>query len=299
MKSAMKNLLRDEKGAALILALILLLIGGLISAALLHHMGSGILAGEVHERRTAELYAADAGVEDAVWKLQQGKVGACPAQPIEPPYNINVNGRNVTVYIEYDLTSNMYKITSIAITGGVGDSGIAAIDSSTAVEAYIEAVAFDLLNGALVSMSDIDFSKDCVVTGDVYYVGEIIGKEYEHIDGEEIQVPLSAFPTQEQNEAFAQKFKDEALLGETHTGTMTIENDTTLSATYITGDLLIQKHGNDGVTVILTGPLYIEGSVDVDMMSEITGSGPSAATSLLRRKPLLRHWYMLLMVVWS
>ena len=70
MKKVVKNLARDEKGAALILALLLLLIGGLISAALLNHMGSGILAGEVHERRTAELYAADAGVEDALWKIQ-------------------------------------------------------------------------------------------------------------------------------------------------------------------------------------------------------------------------------------
>ena len=74
MKSMMKNLLRDEKGAALILALILLLIGGLMSAALLNHMGSGILAGEVHERRTDELYAADAGVEYAIWMIQSNNL---------------------------------------------------------------------------------------------------------------------------------------------------------------------------------------------------------------------------------
>ena len=65
------------------------------------------------------------------------------------------------------------------------------------------------------SMSNIDFSKDCVVTGDVYYVGEITGKEYEHVSGDEIQIPLSAFPTQEQNEVFAQQFEGEALVGGT------------------------------------------------------------------------------------
>lgn len=279
----MKNLAKDEKGAALILALILLLIGGLISAALLNHMGSGVLAGVVHERRTTELYAADAGVEDAVLKLQNLETPVCPGSPEEWSYSISsINGKNVTVYIEYDLGTNMYKITSVAITDSDGGSGIAAIDSSTTVEAYIEAVAFDLLNGALVSMSNIDFSKDCVVTGDVYYVGEIIGKEYEHISGDEIQVPLSAFPTQEQNEAFAQEFKDEALLGETHIGSMTIDTDMTMDATYITGDLLIQKHGNDGVTVTLTGPIYVEGYVDVDMMSAITGSGSIVAVGDIR-----------------
>ena len=272
MENEMKNLVRDEKGAALILALLLLLIGGLISAALLNHMGSGILAGEVHERRTAELYAADAGVEDAIWQIQHGEVAACAAQPTEPPYNISVNGKNVTVYIEYDLGAGMYKITSVAITNGDGGGGIASIDSATAVEAYIEAIAFDLLGGALVSMSNIDFSKDCAVTGDVYYVGEITGSEYTHTEGEEIQVPLSAFPTQEQNEAFAQEFRDEALLGGIQAG-MTIDSDTTLGPKYIAGDLYIEM----GVTVTLAGTIYVEGSITAKKDSAFTGSGPIVA----------------------
>ena len=151
----------------MILALILLLIGGLISAALLNHMGSGILAGDVHERRTAELYAADAGVEDAIWKIQHGETSVCPGDPYWS-YNItDVNGKELQISIAYLSDEGTYKITSIAITDGDGGGGIASIDSATAVEAYIEAIAFDLLGGALVSMSNIDFSKDCVVTGDV------------------------------------------------------------------------------------------------------------------------------------
>ncbi len=43
MKNIVKMVIGDEKGAALILALILLLVGGLISAALLAHMGTGFL----------------------------------------------------------------------------------------------------------------------------------------------------------------------------------------------------------------------------------------------------------------
>jgi len=278
MKSVMNKSVRDEKGAALIMALILLLIGGLISAALLNHMGSGILAGEVHERRTAELYAADAGVEDAIWKLQHGGVAACPAQPIEPPFSINVNGKNVTVYIEYDVDVDMYKITSVAITNGDGGGGVAAIDSSTTIEAYLEAVAFDLLSGALVSMSDIDFSKDCVVSGDVYYVGEITGSDYTHTEGEEIQIPLSAFPTQEQNEAFAQQLKDEALLGGIHPGDMTVNSDTALGPLYITGDL---DFGKD-VTVTLAGTIYVEGTIGSEKDYGVTGSGSIVAVGDIR-----------------
>jgi hypothetical protein len=279
MKNIGKRLIIDERGAAMVLALILLLVGGLIVTPLLAHMGSGILAGEIYEKRTGELYAADAGVEDAIWKIQHGEVPVCVGDPIRSYNMTDLNCKRVQYTIEY-IVGGIYRITSIAATDGGG--GTAAIDSSTAVEAYVEAMSFDLLGGALVSMSNIDFSKDCVVTGDVYYVGEITGSDYTHTEGEEIQVPLSAFPTQEQNEAFAQQFQDEALLGETHTGTMTIDGDTTLNATYITGDLLIQKHGNDGVTVTLAGTIYVEGLVDVDMLSSITGSGSIVAVGDVR-----------------
>ena len=270
----MKNLIRDEKGAALILALILLLIGGLISAALLNHMGSGILAGEVYEKRTAELYAADAGVEDAVLKLQHQETPVCPGSPEEWSYSIaDINGRNVTVYIEYDVYKDMYKITSIAVTDGDGGGGIASIDSSTAVEAYVEAQTFDLLGGAIVSSGDVIFHKDCAVTGDVYYVGEIIGKDYTHTDGDKIKVPLSVFPTQEQNEAFAQQFEEEALVGGIHTGDMTIGSDMTLGPKYITGNLNIEQD----VTITFTGVVYVEGYVRCDKTLTITGIGSLVA----------------------
>ena len=65
MKTIMKRLVRDEKGAALVLVLILLLISGLIIGPLLSYMGTGLITGGVYETRTDELYAADAGVEDA------------------------------------------------------------------------------------------------------------------------------------------------------------------------------------------------------------------------------------------
>ena len=272
MKIAMKRLIRDEKGAAMVLVLVLLILGGLIVAPLLAHMGTGIVAGEVYERRTAELYAADAGVEDAMWNIQHQVDEVERLNQCYPDWSYNisdadgrvaeVNDRRVEVTIEW-LDSLTYRVLSVATT----DSG-----SSTTVEAYVEVMVFDLFAGALVSMSDIDFSKNCSVTGDIYYVGEIIGKEYEH-DGEEIQVPLSAFPTHEQNEAFAQQFKDEALLGGTHPGDMTIDSDDTLGPVYITGNLYLE----DKIKLNLAGTIYVEGSIDFKKDSEVTGSGSIVA----------------------
>ena len=134
MKVAVKRLIRDEKGAALVLTLVLLLVGGLIIAPLLGFMGTGIIAGEVHEKRMDELYAADAGVEDAIWKIQNPEAAGLPPipcgdQPWDEPYEyeISVNDETVGVSIEY-LGDDNYRVTCITI----GDGG-----SGTAVESYV------------------------------------------------------------------------------------------------------------------------------------------------------------------
>ena len=92
MKRASKKLITDEKGQALIIALVLMLLGGLIIAPLLGFVRTGLTAGQVHEERMAELYAADAGIEDALWKIVSDQVPA-------GPYLLTVNGKEVTVMI--------------------------------------------------------------------------------------------------------------------------------------------------------------------------------------------------------
>lgn len=65
----MKKMNKRESGQALILVLILLVVGGLIIAPLLAFVSSGLRAGQVYEDKTDELYAADAGVEDAIYNI--------------------------------------------------------------------------------------------------------------------------------------------------------------------------------------------------------------------------------------
>ena len=74
MKRTLNKLIRGEKGQALIIVLILLLLGGLITAPLLGFMSTGLIAGQVFEEKMEGLYAADAGIEDACWKLINGEV---------------------------------------------------------------------------------------------------------------------------------------------------------------------------------------------------------------------------------
>ena len=69
MKSAVKRLIRDEKGQ-LSLALILLVVGGLIITPLLGLMSTGLITGQAYENTMHVLYAADAGVEDGLWQIK-------------------------------------------------------------------------------------------------------------------------------------------------------------------------------------------------------------------------------------
>jgi len=77
MKIAVRRLIGEEKGQALVLVLILLLVGGLVIAPLLDFMGTGLKVGkEVYENKMYETYAADAGVEDGLWQIRyDGLVG--------------------------------------------------------------------------------------------------------------------------------------------------------------------------------------------------------------------------------
>jgi hypothetical protein len=136
MKIGVKRLVGDEKGAAMMLALILLVVGGLVLTPLLGLMSTGLLAGQVYEGKTDELYAADAGVEDAVWKIQEGVAElpgpACGGEdPNYWSYNVTddtsrINGKNVEVTITY-VTNMTYQVSSTA----TGEGG------TTQVEAYI------------------------------------------------------------------------------------------------------------------------------------------------------------------
>jgi len=287
MWALVKRAIRDQKGAAFALVLVLLVVGGLILTPLLGLMTTGLIAGQVYEKKTHELYSADAGVEDVIWRIlyepipsELWKASDLPDwdDVYRYPEPLSVGNKSVDVEVyrkDRDWTpcreDFTYRILSTAVTDD--DSGTAGIDSSTTVEAYVEPLVFDLLSGALVSSLGIDFSGGCTVTGDVYYVTSITGKDYEHIDGVETQISSSIFPTEQENIDFAQQFKDEALLGGTYNGTMTVESDTTLGPRYITGDLGIEQD----VTVTLNGTIYVEGSIGSRKEYTVIGTGSIVA----------------------
>jgi len=115
MKITVRRLIRGERGQALVLALILLLVGGLVTAPLLNFMGTGLKVGkEVYENKMYETYAADAGVEDGLWQIKHDRLPDFPGYDeydyySQWPYSLNgsahglnetVNGYDVNVTIK-------------------------------------------------------------------------------------------------------------------------------------------------------------------------------------------------------
>jgi hypothetical protein len=67
----LNKLVKGEKGQSLIIVVLLMLVSALVITPMLSHVGTGLKTGrEVYEERAKLFYAADAGVEDALWYLQ-------------------------------------------------------------------------------------------------------------------------------------------------------------------------------------------------------------------------------------
>ncbi len=91
IKAMLRRTAREQGGYVYILVLLFLVIGGLMIVPLLDFMGTGLKTGQVYEEETSKLYAADAGIDDAIWQIKYENISS-PQSP-------------VTGYDEYDYAS--------------------------------------------------------------------------------------------------------------------------------------------------------------------------------------------------
>ena len=245
MKSTVRRALRDESGAALVLTLVLLLVGGLVIPPLLGFMFGGLIQGEVYERRAAELYAADAGVEDAMWKIQHD-IGLCPGNP-STTYNISdVNDKSVNVSIRY-IDGQTYGINST----GIGN------DSATGIEAYAVSVYgnyTDITDNVLTSQGGINYPPKPIVN---YPEGH---EPEEYYEG----------PWPEPDALAAWYWEDVKDVAPYGSGTIDLNGaDLTLGPLFRDGALEITNSSNPVATLTLTGTLYITGDVLINPTKDL------------------------------
>ncbi len=143
MKNILKKLVRDEGGQAFILVLVFLLVGGLILTPLLGYMGTGVKAGQMHEAKMELLYAADAGIEDALYKIMNNDAllpeNLGDSWTLDP---IVVNGKDVTVEIVLEETINEFLENLLGGDAGVHEEWTTVIDEELPAGQYTVTVTY-------------------------------------------------------------------------------------------------------------------------------------------------------------
>jgi len=257
MKIAVKRLIRDEKGQTLILTLVLIVVGGLIAVSLLAYMGTGLISGEVYERKMAELYAADAGVEDACWQLKQiDPEPDIPTTPEQPPltYTLNSTVNDKEIEVTLDMISGtqgggIYKITSTATSAG---------GSNTTIESYVQTMPL-FWNNAITSTADVRLESGSEVYGNV--MGNIT-VDKGTVDGN-VTGPYDAdaWPFSEDFRSVYWPQAENATLPYDPCGgndTLDVAVNSTFGPGFHEGNLDIRSTG-DNITATLTGTVYIKG----------------------------------------
>jgi cytoskeletal protein CcmA (bactofilin family) len=168
MKANVKKITGDENGKVLILALILLVVGGLILTPLLGLMSTGLVAGQVYEKKTDELYAADAGVENGIWHLQHGG-------SVDDILELTINGKAVTVEIE-ELPHECYEMATYEITSTAtsqDSSGTTVLAQVTGITVYVDELFYDHHAGTVYIPNNVYVEGDVTLACEVYIVGDL------------------------------------------------------------------------------------------------------------------------------
>jgi len=328
MKTVLNRLRRDETGQALILALIMLLLGGLIMAPLLGFMGTGLIAGQAYEKRTAELYAADAGIEDAIWQIITKAAGLPQNEddPPMPPYSIaDVNGKQFeedAIVIEY-IDERTYRIESTATSTDIG--------SSTTIESYVNILSLtDFMNNSITSKNDVKLQPGSQVVGgevpglgDVVYGGEADPPPDDQVEDGEVreitEEELNAWPAWDDlvlyylqalaDESVGEPFeegeidiKDTPEIGPLYVeGDLNIDNTenadplprlTLMGTVYVTGDLTFEQSGSKHYEVDLKGnTIFVEGAITFPAdCCHLYGPGCIIAKGDIDFQPKMESW---------
>ena len=277
MKTIIKRTIRNEKGSVLPLVLILLVVGGLILTPLLGLMSTGLMAGQAYERHTDRLYAADAGVEDAIWRIQTNNLAFDPATNWSQPWHITANGKNVTVVAyryDWDWTCGenfTYQILSTAAT--LDEGGTAAIAGITAIDAHLVVSYLDLsalLDNAIVSNSTIDIQPNNYINGDVWLPDkdDLDISPTSEIDGnvKDSNNMTIDWPTYEQLSPYYLEYVEGApdpCPGSPESCSIDVEDTNTIGPCYREGSLTVDNTV-DPATLLLQGTVYVTGDLEFE-----------------------------------
>lgn len=269
---------KSEEGMALIYVTLVLVMTMLIIPPLLGFVGGAGRSAQIREDRMLQVYAADAGIEDAYYKITTGNLTDLP-----DPWTIeDLNGYDVDIAV-YREAGGVFKIVSTAEDEYGGN---------VTIESWAAAVDYSsLLVNALSSYGNITLSPNVIIEGNITLNGEVIGndKKYEingntswGVPGWPIVQDLIREYSEDVEPYNQPTIQIEYDIGRGHLyrdGDLDIYSGNataTLTVTgtiYVTGDLVIGQTGQDFVLDLNGQTIFCEQSIDIGGKCTFTGSG--------------------------
>jgi hypothetical protein len=197
LRRSLRAVVRDQKGLVLPTVLLLLVLGTLLIVPALDYGATSLKGTQVTEKKELELYAADSGVTDAVFWLQEdGETGGRwnwdDGDSVWKRDTYELNDRTVDVDIE-ELGGNTYKVTSEAVSAEGG---------STTIESVVVLLYSDfgfVLDNAITSGGNVNIQPNTTVDGNILLPpdGDLDPPNYDPDNGEIIREDLE-WPSGEQ-----------------------------------------------------------------------------------------------------
>jgi hypothetical protein len=263
MRRGKPHMTGQKKGRILVIALLVMVVGGIIMAGLFLYLNTSLLFVSRSEAEAVNFYAADSGIEEAISWLQRGQVEndwwECdegdPQQCERDPYTINHRDVDIEIVKASEIDDQTYKITSIA----TGDDG-----TGTTIVSYVsveEQISLVTLANALISHGDLKGSGWNEVDGGAIYVNDLLNWDDGQGDPPTHEGEIPDWPDAE--ELKATYWEDVKELAPYPADIITCDTDTSLGPLYRDGDLEI-IWGSSDVTITLEGTIYVTGNLKLN-----------------------------------
>ncbi len=256
---------REQKGQAFIIVLILMLVSALLITPLISYQYSGWTATTRNENRMMELYAADAGIEDALLKIRTKTIQNPNDLPITAGQavlydpGITINQRNVNQAGITYVNETIYKMFAAASSTP---------DSGTYVMAYtkIYNFFFNLLNNAITSPGYVEVGNNSQIIGDIQTPDLDLPNNPSLYDWEGIHKtdPIEWPPFTGIGEYYMHQIEDNPNSDYYYSNCqINLNKDEVriIDPLYVDGELEIHGPNNGSAELILTGPVYVTGGV--------------------------------------
>jgi len=282
MRWGMSDIARGRKGQILLLALLVMFVGAIILAGLFQYLGSSLLLATKGEENAVNYYAADSGIEDALYVLMNGEYYSHKEYTLEYT-NSGLNNRivNISVVNNPDnLGDSTYLITSTATHN---KSGV-----STKIESYVRTEPLEFYrfgDDAITSNCSVDIGNPGghgnPVQGNVTYVCDVecdldpnatnecpddgVNCCEQSVNGTVRQdnTPPPGIDWWPATWAIKDYFKDQVDVSNPFTGgVIDISVNSTIGPLYVEGDLEIMSSNKDAI-VKLNGTLYVTGTLSI------------------------------------